>query len=415
MSYEPGPYTSSKDKSTTPPATTKPTQYDTLPDVIGGPPTPGTNVIPTENMMLNSSLQIKIYPCKPKMQSGLSLFILDSQNGWDHYVELLNQINYTPSELQKEQHGITVLCQAESFPTDSFQNEYGESFLNQITDVAAGGFGQLAQMFGKEDAIQSGNAIAKLLKEYGGISSAVGNAIGSASTGAENLVNKWKQEGGLKGSTADLMSKLLAGARIDFPMIWKGSSYNPTFSCTVKLYNPSPGSRKMTEQYIVAPLAALLTLALPQSVDDNAYNYPLFCRVSCPGLFKIQAGAISNITVTKGGEAGLVGFNQRLAMVDVRIDFINLHSTLILSKSGTETRPTLKGYLENLKDEVEVEPIYNTNKLNIFEEIMNYVASPSVTTDTTEQPPSRVDQEKVSSESDLVANNPGFYNPSTPT
>ena len=41
-------------------------------------------------------------------------------------------------------------------------------------------------------------------------------------------------------------------------------------------------------------------------------------------------------------------------MVNVRMDFINLHNTLIVSKFGEGERPTLQGYLNNLRDNKEV-------------------------------------------------------------
>lgn len=418
MPYEP--YDSSKDRSNASPATTKPSNYDTLPNVIGGPPTTGTNVIVTENLMRNSGLNILVQPCKPSMQTGLSLFTLDVNTGWDHYTKLLKDVEYKPSALQDGDKGLRIVCQAENFPSDTFQNDYGESFLNQITDVASSGFGQLSQMFGVEkatDAIRSGGGLSKEVGEamggtVGSLFEYFGKGLSAGSDSADKFIAANINDTGIKGTIANTMNKLLAGARIDFPMIWKGSSYSPTFSCTIKLYNPNPASLLSTKRYIHAPLAALLTLGLPQSVDMNAYNYPLFCRVDCPGLFKIQAGAISNITVTKGGDAGLVGFNQRVAMVDVRIDFVNLHSTLLLSGNGMENRPTLKGYLDNLLDQTSMDPIYTNQRIDSF----NYeAASPASSSgqsevlDGYEPPPSRVNDDEIRAQSKLTANNPNFY------
>jgi hypothetical protein len=406
-------YPLSRDRSTASPANIKTSISDTLPDLIGGPPSAGTSITPTNNLLTNSGLFMTIYPCKAEMQSGLSLFILNSIKGWEHYTKLLKQVDFAPSSLQNQKKGISIICQADSFPSDSFQNEYGESFLNQITDVASGGFGQLAQMFGKERATDSVVEMGKIAKDpnFGMIGNALGGALVSAGEGTNEMIKKWQNEGGIKGTIASTMNKLLAGARIDFPMIWKGSSYTPTFSCSIRLYNPNPASVESTKRYIVAPLAALLTIALPQSEDDNSYNYPLFCKVDCPGLFKIQAGAISNITVTKGGDSASIAYNQRVGIVDVRIDFVNLHSTLLLSKSGIETRPTLKGYLNNLLDGVIVEPIYYTGikELTSDNEEIAYSAPPGVTTDVAEQPPSRVNQQDVNIETALVNYEPGFY------
>jgi hypothetical protein len=173
---------------------------------------------------------------------------------------------------------------------------------------------------------------------------------------------KGKGVSGLVGTMAAGMNKLLAGSRIDFPMIWKSHSYSQTFTCTVRLYNPDPGNDKATRDYILAPLAGLMTLAMPRVTTEDAgfitYDYPFFHKIDCPGLFHIPSGAIQSMTVVKGGDQGLVGFNQRVAIVDVRIDFVNLFSSMINSTDGSDSRPTVKSYLNNLSGKKELEDIY---------------------------------------------------------
>jgi len=414
-------YTASSPKSKASPAAVKSSSPSTIPDYIGGPPDTGSSVTATKNLMINSGLQVSIQPCVPKSQTGLSLFILDSQQAWDEYVKLLKDVNFQTSELQNQSKSITIVCQAENYPTDSFQNDYGESFLNQLTDVAAGGLGQLAQMSGNRDATSTMKDMGTMMKEgsesfggmFGNFMSALGGGIESAGAGAHQKAKEWEKAGGLKGTIGSTMNQLLAGARVDFPMIWKGSSYSPTFSCSLKLYNPNPGSEESTKKYIVAPLAALLTLALPQSKEVNSYNYPFFCKVDCPGLFKIHAGAISNITIVKGGDAGLVGFNQRVSIVDVRMDFVNLHSTLLLSKNGIDTRPTLKGYLDNMLDEFKLEPIYGeeSGASSAGQSLSSLVSNAaSVSSDLSDPPPSRIDTIRRTIENGLRnLDKSGFY------
>jgi len=407
-------YTSSKSRSKSSGASLESIIFDTIPDFIGGPPDSGSDIVATTNLMSNSGLQVFIQPCKPKAETGLSLFILNVDEGWTKYKELLKRINFQPTSTQEQSKGITIICQAENYPNDSFQNDYGESFLNQITDVASGAFGQLAQITGQETGSaalqQTGNTVKEGGKQMGGgmISDLMIGAGGIAEAfgkNASSLANEWSKEKGIKGTIGTTMNKLLAGARIDFPKVWKGSSYSPTFSCSVKLYNPNPASDDATKKYIIAPLAALLTLSLPQSDDDNAYNYPFFCKVNCPGLFKINAGAISNITVVKGGDQGMIGFNQRVAMVDVRIEFINLHDTLLLSTSGVDTRPTLKGYLDNMLDKTETEPIYDVESGGGFDlgDLIPDINSSSISTDLFSPPPSRIDTAVKTQVSSLIS------------
>lgn len=95
-------YPLSRDRSTASPANIKPSSTDTLPDLIGGPPSIGTSITPTNNLLTNSGLFMTIYPCKAEMQSGLSLFILNSMKGWEHYTKLLKYVEFSPSALQNQ-------------------------------------------------------------------------------------------------------------------------------------------------------------------------------------------------------------------------------------------------------------------------------------------------------------------------
>lgn len=413
-------YTISKSRAKSEPYKPNLSGSDPLPDLIGGPPETGSNIAATKNLMDNSGIRLIIQPCVPTSQTGLSLFILDVAQGWEKYKKCLNDVNFHPTPSQCTSKGITVICQAENFPTDNFQNDYGESFLNQLTEVASSGFGQLAQMFGKENATEAMIAGGQLGKDaasqiggiFGNVLSAAAGGLESFGHGARDYVNSMKKEPGIKGTIGATMDRLLAGARIDFPMIWKGSAYSPTFSCSIKLYNPNPASNTATKKYIVAPLAALLTLALPRSEDMNSYNYPFFCKVDCPGLFKIESGAISNISVVKGGDTGLIGFNQRVSMVDVKIDFVNLHSTLLLSNHGVDLRPTLRGYLLNMLNGTDVEKIYEDKKTMVASADIYSVPSQPITvaSDLSDPPPSRIEDDKIEEETAIVNNDTsGFY------
>jgi len=411
--------TKSKTKATKKASIPIPKKTVSLPSIIGGPPETGSSIDVTDNLRRNSRLLIDVSPCTTAANQGPSLFSLTPS--WKKYEELLKDVGFSPSASQIVKKSIRFACSAENFPTDTFSNEYGEHFLNQITDVAGGGFGQLAQMMGKDTATGA-------LKELGGLSEGIGKSIGGTlghlvgglggalhtiGEGGHNAINKMVAKGGLQGSIGQSMQKLLAGAKIDFPMIWKNSSYNPTFSCNIRLYNPNPASKSTTMKYIIGPLAAILTLVLPQSEDQNFYNWPFFCMVECKGLFKIPMGAITNVTITKGGDSGLVSFNQRVSMVDIRMDFINLHSTILLSKNGAESRPTLKGYLDNMISSHEPAKIYGESNAVISDPTASNILSKassmsSNSSNLDSPPPARTDTSILNRANDLI-NQGTFY------
>lgn len=392
-----------------------------IPDIIGGPPTTGSGLSPTENMLYNSRIIMDITPCKPNFQASSMLFKLERK--WDDYKKLLANVGFSPSATHNSRMAIRIAAEADNLPSDTFTNDYGESFLNQITEAAGKGFGELAQMMGEETATGSLQSLGKAFQQIGGaegggtlesLIGGLGSSLLTVGQGTNNMIKKMGSGNKIMAGIGQSLNSLLAGARIDFPLVWKGSGYSPTFSCTVKLYNPNPASKSSTKKYIIAPLAALLTIALPQTTpkDENAFNYPFFCKVNCPGLFKIPAGAISSISVIKGGESNLVSFNQTVSMVDVRIEFASLHNTILLSNSSGEDRPTLKGYLDNMMDVKSTKSIYfegDEDAKTNTELRSSYSPSLNSSTSSITEAVSRVDSENVELINSLTGGLSGFY------
>lgn len=312
-----------------------------LPEVFGLPP----STIVSDDVLKNSMPVAEIFPSRPAFVSGLNIFTLE--DAWDtgkgsdpSYSSLLNDHGYSV-----EGKSIKVAFLADNFPTDTFTNEYGESFLQKFTDVASEGAAAISQFFGARTAGEAFNTATERLIKAGGVAGAAGTAAKSAGQQVKSVINNL----GL-GGPGGTVSSLLAGARVDFPQIWKNSGYQPSYTMTIRLYNPEPRSSEATEKYIIGPLAALLLLGIPISRDGNTYNWPFLHRVSCPGIYNLNPGFISNITVIKGGDQQQISYNQRMGIVDVRIDFGSLYNSILAGGNLKSGRPTLKTYLKSLKE-----------------------------------------------------------------
>lgn len=305
----------------------------------------------SDTMIVNSMPVMEITPCTPHFASGLTLFRVEE--AWTQYSDILENLGFRLSS-----QPIRLAFIADNFPTDSFSNEYGETFLQKFTDVASQGMQQLAQMAGANSGIEGirniGNAFQNIGNETGGT---VGNIIGAGGGGAveiANALNKLKssagnQSGFLQGSL-NTIDKLVAGNRVDFPMIWRNSGYTPSYTATIRLYNPNPGSASATARHIIGPLAIILCLSIPRSDDGKTFNWPFFHKIKCKGVYNLSPAVISNVTVIKGGDQQQISYNQKLAMVDVRIDFTSLYGTMLLEKSDSMEfdRPTVRNYLASL-------------------------------------------------------------------
>lgn len=316
-----------------------------LPDIIGMPP--DTHV--SDDLMINSMPILQITPHEPKMNIGLTSFILETK--WNEYVNILAKHKYKPGT----DSYLKVAFLADNFPTDSFSNEYGESFLNKITDVVSQGAGEITQMMGARDLGEAGAELSRFAKTMG--ADIVSSGIDKILKKSKDVQDKLREGGKTSqfvGATAGMISRMAAGARVDFPQVWKNSGFSPSYSITVRLYNPYPSNLYSTKKYIIGPIAALLSLALPRAGKEgeeaNTYNWPFFHKINCPGIFNLDPGFISNISVIKGGDQQQIGWNQALSIVDVRIDMGSLFNSLLLEVGEIANhRPTLRTYLDGME------------------------------------------------------------------
>jgi len=302
----------------------------------------------SDSMIVNSMPIIEIIPCKPHFDSGLNLFrVEDDRQAYDKILD--NHGFSAPNPLK-------LAFIADNFPTDTFVNDYGETFLQKFTDVASQGMSQIMQMTGSDSATEGGKKIAGMLSnaadDFG--ESTAGGILKSGASGlnqmAESLHNFSQSSGKTLGGSINLIDRMLAGHRVDFPQVWRNSSYTPSYTATIRLYNPYPGNPESTKKYIIGPLASILCLALPRSDDGSTFNWPFFHKIKSKGIYNLDPAVITNITVVKGGDHQQIAYNQNLSVVDVRLDFISLYNSILLEegKNRSTNRPTLRSYLDAL-------------------------------------------------------------------
>jgi len=309
--------------------------------VFGMPP--GTHV--SDEVMKASMPTATIIPCEPEFSKGLSLFTLSQSKGAKKYAEILKEVGFSLAG-----NRIEVAYLADNFPTDTFNNEYGETFLDKFAQAASSGLGDLSQIMGW-------TSFDDMTKQMGNVADSAGKA-GAFAKGVVDSASSWKNKvtdglskrnKNLVQSATNAIKGIVTGARVDFPQVWKNSSYTPSYSMTIRLYNPNPSDPESTKRYIVGPIAALVALAVPTvSEDATMYKWPLLCKVRSPGIYHLNAAYINSIAVIKGGDQQSIAYNQSLAMCDVRIDFGSLYNSILAGKGSSQwggRRPTLGSYL----------------------------------------------------------------------
>jgi hypothetical protein len=333
----------------------------TLDTPIGRPPAELLSAIRQEVQLRDLALPVvEILPCVPNFTMGQSLFT--AKPCWTYgsgstpaYLALLENHGYTIDDTC-----LKLSFLGDSFPTDIVSNEYGESILDRFAGTVSNASADIMQMLNARNVGEGFRNLKNAGQEAGGV---VGNIMGGAAGAAYGALNAVSNiassvPGGSK--LGAYISDILAGGRIDFPQLWRGSNFKPSYTITVRLYNPNPKDLGDTEKYIIGPIAAMLLLATPISQNGATYNWPYIHKIRCKGLFKLESAFMSSITVIKGGDQLQVAFNQRLGVVDVRLEFGSLFNTMIAMEGpDTSDRPTLRNYITELKNSryTEDEPI----------------------------------------------------------
>ncbi len=325
---------------------TPPGQLVSLDGMIFGMP-PSTHI--SNTVIHNSMPTATIIPCEPEFSSGASLFTLDQHKGWEKYQEILKSVGFTMGNSNK----VKVSYIVDSFPTDTFNNEYGETIFDRMSSGVSSTVGDFSQILGLTNIKDLKNLVKAA--PGGGSITAGGNKMSSMYS---DFIDTLEKNGHDRGaSVAKTFGSSIAaaatGSRIDFPQVWKNSSFTPSYTMTIRLYNPDPGNPESTKKYIVGPIAAILALGLPKvgNKDVASYKWPLFCKVISPGIYNLNSAFISSISIIKGGEQQNIAYNQALGMCDIRIEFGSLYNSMISGKGSnnySDKRPTLGNYLEVL-------------------------------------------------------------------
>ena len=120
----------------------------------------------------------------------------------------------------------------------------------------------------------------------------------------------------LKSSVSSLMGKnkfidnlanhlttVAAGGRLIFPEIWSDSNFSKSYDINLKLVSPDNDNLSIFLNIIV-PLMHMVAFVAPQTInnDPNSYVNPFLVRAAYKGMFSVDTGIITNMSVNKGAE-----------------------------------------------------------------------------------------------------------------
>jgi hypothetical protein len=196
--------------------------------------------------------------------------------------------------------------------SESFTNETGESSIAQQVNQKA----QAAR--DAKFTVANGNI-------DGGVLSAVSDLLGGILSGAADLV------GG-----ESLKTVLSGNGIIDFPEIWKGSSFSKSYNFKMSLHSPY-GDPYSIMQNLYIPLALLMSGFLPRGIGPASYTAPFVCRAYCRGMFAVPLGMINNITVRRGADQYGWTTSRLPTCLDIDFEIKDLSPAMFLAISDGGT------------------------------------------------------------------------------
>lgn len=202
--------------------------------------------------------------------------------------------------------------------TDSFSNSTTESSLASTINGLSDQQRELKFLIG------SGSAISQIYDSGSQITESIlGGLSGLAVDMGAGMIGNLAQTG---------VNSVLHGGKIILPKIWEDSQYSKSYSFDIKLRSPDHDSLSIFLNIIV-PYLKLLCLVLPQNTDElkynpNAYSSPFLVRAYCKGMFNIDMGIITDMTVTRGAECQW-NDNGLPTQIDISLTIEDLYSSLM--------------------------------------------------------------------------------------
>ncbi len=178
--------------------------------------------------------------------------------------------------------------------------------------------------------------------------------LSSAMEKIDSLSSKYLKGSRLIKNIAQNFETVATGGKLLFPEIWSDSSFSRSFDITIKLRTPdkTPVAWFMN---IFVPLAHLIGFAAGHTetaatASANSYFSPFLVRAFYKGLFNVDMGIVTSMSITKGKESAWT-INGLPTEVDISMTIKDLYNMLSITP-GTKpktfvTNTILMDYIAN--------------------------------------------------------------------
>lgn len=174
--------------------------------------------------------------------------------------------------------------------TDSFGNSTTESILKSHIDGASDMSRELRFLLGYSSSALMEDAL-------------MDTDINADIESVNSMITKLLGKGNFMNNLANHLGTIVTGGKLTFPEIWADSTFSRSYNVSLKFI--SPDMDKLSIYFnIIVPLMHLLGLVGPQSLTNNpnGYTNPFLVRGIYKGMFNVDMGIITDMTITRGAE-----------------------------------------------------------------------------------------------------------------
>lgn len=204
-------------------------------------------------------------------------------------VPRLNLINFLPASTRKgdflaqNRTYLPFLCQKAITVSETFNNSTQQ---HPVAD-------QLNSMASENDASRQSGGLGAVM--------AVMGTKGDLAERGQQLINEGisRLAGEVTANVSELGMLINGGGRTLLPDMWSGSSFSRDYSIDFTFFSPSGDTVSIFENEYIQ-LAILLVLSNPLQTGKYLYTSPFVIRVYSKGLFSVDMGMITSLTVTRG-------------------------------------------------------------------------------------------------------------------
>ena len=213
--------------------------------------------------------------------------------------------------------------------------QISESFGNSTTQSMLEGLADQGSQLGKELGFLLGTTAGK---EFSALSE---EDFKTTKEALNKITEGWFNGAELVKRLTSGLHSVAMGGRILFPEIWDNSDFSRTYSIDIKLRTPA-GDKLSWYLNILVPTLHLIALTLPKQLDANSYNSPFLVRAFYKGMFNIDMGIITSMTISKGAQNSWT-VDGLPTEIDISLDIKDLYSSLSLTK-----RSNLNDMIKNI-------------------------------------------------------------------